>query len=200
MDRRRGLKESRPKDLWAYIGIGPMDISGADTDPEFLRLFRLGNWENIQRYLNDKYPPPKKLKKFAFTFTTNEDPGLQSQEKMTMAAFRLFNQQTTPVREGRVFLEYTEEGRPHLHGWYVTETGGRIFAKTFKRCWDLWGETKNLKRFAGGYHEEMKSERYTEYASAEGRWVVKKDATEDYAQYNTEVASKYTFEKFQIDM
>lgn len=162
-------------------------------DEEFKRLMSIGKWEDIQAYLNQKYPPPKKRKMFAFTFTTNKDTKLEIQQEMIKSAYNLFKQKTTPVREGRVFLEYTEEGRPHLHGWYVTETGGRIFAKTFKRCWSSWGEKARQTKFAGGYHEEMKTERYTEYASAEDRCVVSKDKDLDYPIYHGEMADKYHF-------
>lgn len=118
--------------------------------------------------------PVKKQKTFAFTFTTNSNTKLEIQKEMCHSAYKLFLQKTTPVEEGEVYLEYTEEGRPHLHGWYQTQDGGRIFAKVFRRCWPQWGEKDRQTRFAGGYHEEMKTNRYKGYASAEGRLVVSK--------------------------
>lgn len=131
--------------------------------------------EHCRRY----HPDPKPPKTFAFTFTTNLNTQLEVQKEMCFAAYKLFLQNTTPVEEGEVFLEYTEQGRPHLHGWYVTRDGGRIFAKTFRRCWKYWGEKDRQKRFAGGFHEEMKTNRYKGYASAEGRKVISKEKGAD---------------------
>lgn len=132
----------------------------------------------------------KKKKKFAFTFTTNLNTKLEVQKEMCYSAWKLFQQNTTPVEEGEVYLEYTEEGRPHLHGWYVCRDGGRIFAKTFRRCWPSWGEKARQTRFAGGYHEEIKSERYQGYASEEGRLILKKEKDKDLI-YAEETASKW---------
>lgn len=138
------------------------------------------------------HPPPKPPKTFAFTFTTNLNTQLEIQQEMCFAAYKLFLQNTTPVEEGEVFLEYTKEGRPHLHGWYVTKDGGRIFAKTFRRCWKYWGEKDRQKRFAGGFHEEMKTNRYKGYASAEGRKVVSKEKGAD-VFYHALQADTYHF-------
>jgi len=118
-------------------------------------------------------------KQYAFTFTTNADTGLEEQKTMCEAAYRLMLQKTTPVRQAEVYLEYTEEKRPHLHGWYETEDGGRIFAKTFRRCWPRWGEKARQTHFAGGFHELMKTERYKGYSSSEGRLVVSKQIDAD---------------------
>lgn len=133
---------------------------------------------------------PKPVKTFAFTFTTNLDTQLEVQKEMCDSAWRLFQQKTTPVAEGEVYLEYTEEGRPHLHGWYVTEDGGRIFAKTFRRCWSPWAEKARQTKFAGGFHELMKTNRYKGYASTEGRLVVAKAKNAD-AHYFGETADKW---------
>lgn len=132
----------------------------------------------------------KDIKTYAFTFTTNKDTKLEVQKEMCEAAAKLFNQKTVPVLEGEVYLEYTEEGRPHLHGWYKTVSGGRIFAKIFKRCWAPWGEKGHLTKFPGGYHELMKNNRYIGYAQSEGRLVVRK-TPEGYGEYIVESAEKY---------
>lgn len=132
--------------------------------------------EHCRRYHPDK---KKDRKRFAFTFTTNSNEGVKEQVSMCEAAWRLMLQQTNPVVEGEVFLEYTEAERPHLHGWYETQDGGRIFAKVFRRCWHRWSEKDRQKRFAGGYHEEMKTKRYQDYASAEGRVILQKKLDED---------------------
>lgn len=143
------------------------------------------------------HPDPKPPKTFAFTFTTNLDTKLEIQKEMCESAFKLFQQKTTPVQEGEVFLEYTEAGRPHLHGWYQTEDGGRIFAKTFRRCWKYWGEKDRMKKFAGGYHEEMKTNRYIGYASSEGRRVVYKKKGEN-VMCDQEVAFKWDEDNLDI--
>lgn len=110
-------------------------------------------------------------KQYAFTFTTNLMPN-QIQADMVEACYRLYKQQTVPVAEGEAYLEYTEAGRPHIHGWYETEDGGRIFSKIFKRCWPTWGETAGKTQFTGGYHEQMKTNRYKGYAAAEDRVII----------------------------
>lgn len=118
---------------------------------------------------------PKNKKTFAFTLTTNGDDVAVEETKLINAVYKLYTQQTVPVSEGEAYLEYTEQGRPHIHGWYMTCDGGRIFSKVFQRCWELWGEKRGQTQFRGGYHEEMKSNRYRGYASAEGRKVISKN-------------------------
>lgn len=116
----------------------------------------------------------KKYKIYAYTLTTNGNDVAEEEQKLCEAVEKLFRQKSVPIQQGEAYLEYTEQGRPHIHGWYETEDGGRIFAKIFKRCWSLWGETRGHTRFAGGYHEEMKTNRYKNYASAEGRVIITK--------------------------
>lgn len=116
----------------------------------------------------------KPRKTYAFTLTTNGDDQALEEEKLCMAAEKLFRQESVPVAKGEAYLEYTEAGRPHIHGWYETVDGGRIFLKIFKRCWPLWGEKPGRTQFAGGYHEVMKTNRYIGYANSEGRLVAKK--------------------------
>jgi len=116
-------------------------------------------------------------KQYAFTFTTNKTKE-EIEEEMIRSAHKLFRQQTVPIREGAAYLEYTEEGRPHIHGWYETQDGGRVFAKVFARCWSAWKEKRGVTKFAGGYHEQMKTNRYKGYASAEGRVICLKKENE----------------------
>lgn len=116
--------------------------------------------------------------KYAFTFTTGEDTKLQIQKEMCEAAYKLFTQKSKEILRGEVYLEYTENNRPHLHGWYETEDGGRVYSKTFKRVWPTWGEGKsNRADFIGGYHKEMASDQYKSYASDEGRRLIFKEGT-----------------------
>lgn len=158
---------------------------------ECKRLFGLANWANIEAHLREVHKPPKNKKTFAFTFTTNKDTKLEVQKEMCYSAWKLFQQKTTPVEEGEVYLEYTEQGRPHLHGWYVTEDGGRIFAKVFHRCWPSWGEKARQTKFAGGYHELMKTNRYKGYASSEARLILRKQKHAVDAEYFGETADKW---------
>lgn len=144
--------------------------------------------KSFGEHIYEHVPKPKKT--YAFTFTTNLNTKLEVQQEMCSSAWKLFQQRTTPVAEGEVYLEYTEEGRPHLHGWYVTEDGGRIFAKTFHRCWPAWGEKARQSRFAGGFHELMKTNRYKGYASTEGRLVVRKLKNAE-AEYLADTADKW---------
>lgn len=133
--------------------------------------------EHCQRY-HDK----RKSKQYAFTFTTNKSKE-EIEREMIRSCYKLFRQTTVPIREGGAYLEYTEEGRPHIHGWYETEDGGRVFAKVFRRCWPAWSEKDRQTRFAGGYHEEMKVNRYKSYASAEERVICLKKENEPLVYY-----------------
>lgn len=147
----------------------------------------LNSWAAHEAHLRAVHGP-KKLTRYAFTFTTPLDT-LEEQKAMCEAAYRLFQQRSTPVLQGQIYLEYTEQKRPHLHGWYETVDGGRIFAKVFRRCWPRWGEKARQTQFAGGYHEKMKTERYIGYSSSEERIVVSKEINAD-AFYHVENAEK----------
>lgn len=128
----------------------------------------------------------KPKKKYAFTLTTNGNDVMEEQNNLCEAVNRLFLQQTVPIEEGGAWLEYTSVGRPHIHGWYSTSDGGRVFSKVFQRCWPRWKEKRGLREFPGGYHEEMKQDRYLGYASAEGRQVIEKKKTEPVRFYKIE--------------
>lgn len=154
-----------------------MDISGCS---ECMRLVPWGymrhNAEAIDAYSRHIKTHQKKETAYAFTFTTAAKPEgfVQAEEALIDAAERLYRQESVPIKEGAAFLEYGEDGRPHVHGWYQTEDGGRVFSKVFHRCWPEWAEKRGKTKFAGGYHEVMKSNRYIGYANAEGRCIVKK--------------------------
>jgi len=146
------------------------------------RCWQLWNGQSSKRYVDHVYehcPDPIPKKQYAFTFTTNDDDRPKAQRELCYAVQKLFLQRTNPIAQGGAWLEYTEAGRPHIHGWYETEDGGRVFAKTFARCWHLWKEKRGMTRFPGGYHEQLKSNRYIGYASAEGREVVSKKENEE---------------------
>lgn len=131
----------------------------------------------IQEHLRDEHKEVKR-KQYAFTFTTNKSKE-EIEKEMIHSAHKLFLQKTVPIRQGEAYLEYTEEGRPHIHGWYETEDGGRVFAKVFARCWPAWKEKRGQTQFAGGYHEVMKSGRYKGYSSAEDRVICMKKENEE---------------------
>lgn len=116
-------------------------------------------------------------KVWAFSLTT---PDKDAAAEVCEAAQKLFEQQSVPVAEGVAYLEYGKSGLPHIHGWYSTEHGGRVFAKVFKRCWPQWGEDrKHHTKFRGGYHELVKNPAaYTLYAAAEQRLVVRKEKSQ----------------------
>lgn len=151
-------------------------------------LFQLYD-EDKQLLMERKRDEEIKRTKYAWTFTTNLMPS-QIQEDMCYAVLRLMTQKTNPVRQGEAYLEYTKEGRPHIHGWYETQSGGRIYAKTFARAWSYWGEKKGLREFPGGYHEVMKSQMYRQYASDEGRLIFKKEIYGEYI-FNADQAKKF---------
>lgn len=115
----------------------------------------------------------KPARKYAFTLTTNLSKE-EIETEMIDSCHKLYRQQTVPIEEGEAYLEYTKEGRPHIHGWYEARDGGRVFAKVFQRCWKYWKEERGKTKFAGGMHEEMKSDRYKAYSSAEGRVICSK--------------------------
>lgn len=130
-----------------------------------------------------RYHADRKGKQYAFTFTTNKSKE-EIESTMIESCYKLYRQQTCPIREGAAYLEYTEEGRPHIHGWYETEDGGRVFAKVFARCWPAWKEKRGLTKFAGGYHELLKTNRYKSYASCEERVICLKKENEPLVYYN----------------
>lgn len=116
-------------------------------------------------------------KVYAFSLTT---PERDAAAEVCEAAQKLFEQQSVPIAEGVAYLEHGKSGLPHIHGWYSTEHGGRVFAKVFKRCWPQWGEDrKHHTKFRGGYHELVKNPAaYTLYAAAEQALVVRKQKSQ----------------------
>lgn len=150
-----------------------LNMNDSDNMPRSVKLI-----EENHKHCKQKHRLSKK--QFAFTLTTNSDDRASAQSQLCFAVLRLFEQRTNPIAQGGAWLEYTEAGRPHIHGWYETKDGGRVFAKTFARCWPLWKEKRGLTRFGGGYHEEMKTNRYLAYASAEGREVIRKNLNEPF--------------------
>lgn len=115
---------------------------------------------------------PKGL--FAGTLTMSPEWG-KTEEDIVSAMQKIFSQKTCPVKNYAWYLEATENGTPHIHFIYETESGGRIHQKVFKRYWE-WDESiKCGKGHKGGYHSSVKSEiAYQEYiAKDSGRHDVK---------------------------
>lgn len=133
--------------------------------------YMISNMSKFYKFLDNKYGAKKE---YAFTLTTGCDLTAvkEEEDRMIFAVKKILEQQTCPVIEGEAYLEYTEAGRPHIHGWYRCDKGHRIYQKIFKRYWPEWSEDdKQGKGNKGGYHKEMKTNRYKDYASAEGRRV-----------------------------
>lgn len=67
-------------------------------------------------------------------------------------------------------VEHTEQGTPHVHGMYKTESGRRIEKKYFERYWPLWKEETKLGHgHKGGYHQKARDEQcYEAYMEKEG--------------------------------
>lgn len=171
-------RTQRARDYYRLHEEPPRPSLEDDEDAwERWRCFKVGLTEDFRQWLHEmEAEAAKKRKQFAFTLTTNET---DVTSEICSAAHKVFAQKTVPVRQGEAYLEYTKEGRPHIHGWYETENGGRIFSKVFHRCWPLWQEKRGQTKFGGGFHEEIKTSRYKDYASCEGRVICIKNINAD---------------------
>lgn len=76
-----------------------------------------------------------------------------NEEDMISSVKKIFSQKTCPVEKYAWYLEYTENGLPHIHFIYKAKSGGRIHQKVFKRCWSIWDESQPVgSGHRGGYH------------------------------------------------
>lgn len=103
---------------------------------------------------------------WAGTFTVAPtDP--YNEDDMIRAVRKLFSQSTSPVKKYSWYLEYTENGLPHIHFCYATPDGGRILRKVFARVWPIWNEDISVGRgHRGGYHNICSSpDDYLKYIS-----------------------------------
>lgn len=120
---------------------------------------------------------PKGLFAGTLTKSTLDDT---TEEQMIVAIEKIMKQQTTAVKRFIWYLEYTQNGTPHIHFVYECDTGGRIHQKVFKRYWKTWDESvKCGAGFRGGYHKLVTSEiAYTEYIAKDAsvRHGIKWDA------------------------
>lgn len=113
------------------------------------------------------------LQSYAFTLTM--PPGyepkkpLQEVAKMIME-HGITNKPYEKAIEWAFVLEHTEQGTPHIHGMYKTNSGRRIASKYFQRYWPLWDEkTKLGNGHKGGYHNRARHDQsYIAYMAKEG--------------------------------
>lgn len=138
---------------------------------EFRQILDL---ENTHMYEDHGEPLPLKAKhhvgngkpKGIFAGTLTMSPNDPYNEKdMISAIIKLMKQKSCPVKRYAWYLEYTNAGTPHIHFIYETQSGGRITAQTFGRCWSLWDENIECGRgHKGGYHSFVHNEdAYLEY-------------------------------------
>jgi len=112
---------------------------------------------------------------FAFTLTKSPKDK-ESVGDMIAAVKKVLTQKSCKVKKYAWYYEDkgTDEWgtalHPHIHGYYETETGGRIESKHFKRAWPLWDEKTPLGAgFKGGYHRPVKTEeKYEDYIKKDG--------------------------------
>lgn len=125
------------------------------------------NYEVLKVKHHNGNGKPKGL--FAGTLTMSpNDP--ENVETMICAIKKIFSQNTCPVKRYVWYVEYQDNGLPHIHFIYETESSGRIHSKVFKRYWKVWDESKRLGNgFRGGYHKVVDSETaYLEYIEKDG--------------------------------
>lgn len=167
------IRASLPPDFITWLHEEKWDFILDDEDAINASLGnRLKQWREIQT--KKEKASKASLREWAFTFTTNKSPSEFQDEERAMidATQRLFSQQSQPILEGSAYLEYTDAGAPHIHGWYRLAGGGRLYAKQFKRVWRLWNEDVKLGRgHQGGYHAPA-GDKYKGYAAVEGRKIV----------------------------
>lgn len=119
-----------------------------------------------------------------FTFTYGEhfaDPE-EAKRVMAQAIDRLTRYYKDEIIEFHAVGEYTQAGRPHIHGWYHLNDGLKITDKNFKRAYPPWNPKRKLgKGFEGGHHATIERvsdfHGYTE-KHLEEAWLVK-DITND---------------------
>lgn len=92
-----------------------------------------------------------------------------NEEDMVDAIKKIMRQQTCPVEKYAWYVEYTDNGLPHIHFIYKTPNGGRIHQKVFKRVWKIWDESQKVGAgHRGGFHRLVHSEEdYLRYIGKE---------------------------------
>lgn len=141
-------------------------------------------WRRKQMKLDKAGNNGSQLGPREFTFTYGEhfaDPE-EAKRVMAQAIDRLTRYYKDEIIEFHAVGEYTQAGRPHIHGWYHLENGLKITDKNFKRAYPPWNPKKKLGRgFEGGHHATIERvsdfHGYTEKHLQEA-WLVK-DITND---------------------
>jgi len=113
------------------------------------------------------------LQSYAFTLTM--PPGYVPKKPLDEVAKMIMehgitNKPYEKATEWAFVLEHTEQGTPHIHGMYKTNSGRRIASKYFQRYWPLWDEkTKLGNGHKGGYHNRARHDQsYIAYMAKEG--------------------------------
>jgi len=112
-------------------------------------------------------PPPPEVVWYVFTLTTNNDE--HTKDNLLGAAAKLFKNGRTykdePIIKGAYCLEFTEAGRPHIHGIYTTGSPRQLTDRSFQRAWKLWNPNKKQGAgIQGGYHNKATNpDKYKDY-------------------------------------
>jgi len=137
-------------------------------------------WCFEQNQLVARVTKPSKAKSIENTqwaFTLTQPPGYIKPGGMSIqeSAEKLLRHGLTSKPEQKALkwayvLEHTEQGTPHVHGVYATQSGKKIGDKYFKRYWPLWDIKKRMGQgHQGGYHAQARhNESYENYLTKEG--------------------------------
>jgi len=112
-------------------------------------------------------PPPPEVVWYVFTLTTNNDQ--HTKDNLLGAAQKLFKNGRTykdePIIKGAYCLEFTEAGRPHIHGIYTTGSPRQLTDRSFQRAWKLWEPKKKQGAgHQGGFHQKSTNpDKYKDY-------------------------------------
>jgi hypothetical protein len=132
--------------------------------------------ESNKKFVKDS-PKNKSVQNTQFAFTLTQPPGYVKPGGMSIeeSARKLLQHGLTSKPEQKAnkwayVLEHTEQGTPHVHGVYSTESGKKIGDKYFKRYWPLWDTKRRMGQgHQGGYHAQARhNESYENYLTKEG--------------------------------
>jgi hypothetical protein len=111
----------------------------------------------------------------SYAFTLTMPPSYVSTKPLSEVASLILQKGLTnkpyeKASEWAYVLEHTDQGTPHIHGMYKTQSGRRISSKYFNRYWPLWDEKVKLGHgHKGGYHQKTRHDQsYDAYLEKEG--------------------------------
>lgn len=111
----------------------------------------------------------------SYAFTLTMPPTYESKKPLSEVASNILlkgltNKPYEKATEWAYVVEHTEQGTPHVHGMYRTNSGRRISSKYFNRYWPLWDEKVKLGHgHKGGYHQKTRHDQsYEAYLEKEG--------------------------------